>query len=91
MNVSFDGLRRNATNSMNRLWDVLNTVIDEDTHQRIDIDLKKEIIEKFNQAAMFVDTFNCLYDDSVEGDMNNLSDLSISRLKDLEDLEEEED
>lgn len=89
MNVSFDGLRKNATNAMNRLYDVLNTVLDEDTHQKIDTDLKEEIIEKFNQAAMFVDTFNCLYDDSVEGDMNNLSYLSISRLEDLEENEEE--
>ena len=89
MNVSFDGLRRNTTNAMNRLYDVLNTVLDEDTHQKIDTDLKEEIIKKFNQAAMFVDTFNCLYDDSVEGDMNNLSHLSISRLEDLEENEEE--
>lgn len=87
MNVSFNGLRKNATYAMNQLWDILNTVLDEDTHQDIDVDLKKEIIKKFNDAAMFVDTFNCLYDDSVEGDMDNLSDLSISRLEDLEDDE----
>ena len=90
MNVSFNGLRRNATYAMNELWDILNTVLDEDTHQDIDVDLKQKIIEKFNQAAMYVDSFNCLYDDSVEGDMDNLSDLSISRLEDLEENEEDE-
>lgn len=90
MNVSFNGLRKNATYAMNQLWDILNIVLDEDTHQDIDVDLKKEIIKKFNDAAMLVDTFNCLYDDRVEGDMDNLSDLSISRLEDLEENEEDE-
>lgn len=91
MNVNFDGLRRNATYAMNKLHDILNTVLDENTHQKIDNDLKKEIIEKFNQAAMFVDTFNCLYDDSVDGDMNDLSEkLCIDRLEEIEDLEKEE-
>ncbi len=90
MNVSFDGLRRNATNSMNRLHDAINELCSDKRIEYIDKDLIDSLREKFNQAAMFVDTFNCLYDDSVEGDMNNLSDLSISRLEDLEKNEEDE-
>lgn len=78
MEVSFDGLRKNATRSMNDLHTTLQRIINEyDMYERD----REDLIKEFNQAAMFVDTFNCLYDDSVEGDMNDLSDLSISRLE----------
>lgn len=81
MTVSFDGLRTNATRSMNRLYDVLKEIIDNDD---ISDSEKEEIIEKFNQAAMFVDTFNCLYDDNIQDDFNSMDELSIDRLEDLE-------
>lgn len=79
MNVSFDGLRTNATRSMNRLQDVIKGIIENDDIYDSE---KEELIEKFNEAAMFVDTFNCLYDDKVEDDFNNMEDLSIDRLED---------
>ena len=87
MNVSFDGLRKNATRSMNILHTTLSKIIDEsDLEERY----KKDLIKEFNDAAMFVDCMNCLYDDNVDGDMNDLSGLSISRLEDLEEDEEDE-
>ncbi len=52
---------------------------------------REDLIKEFNEAAMFVDCMNCLYDDDVDGDMNDLSDLNISRLEDLQENEEEED
>ncbi len=79
MNISFDGLRRNATRSMNTLQAVIENIIDDDYIQE---STKEELIEAFNESAQFVDTFNCLYDDSVEGDMNNMVDLEIKRLED---------
>jgi len=83
MTVSFNGLRKNATRSMNKLFDVLEDVLENDD---ICIDNKIQIVEKFNEAAMFVDLFNCLFDPDVDGDMDNLSDeLSVSRLKDVEE------
>jgi len=83
MTVSFNGLRKNATRSMNKLFDVLEDVLENDD---ICIDNKIQIVEKFNEAAMFVDSFNCLFDPDVDGDMDNLSDeLSVSRLKDVEE------
>lgn len=86
MTVSFDGLRGNATRSMNTLHAVIENIIEDGN---LYDDEKKELIEAFNESAMFVDTFNCLYDDNVEGDMNNMVDLSVSRLEYKE--EEEED
>ena len=80
MNVSFDGLRTNATRSMNELSCVMTKVLALESYEEVDDYLKEDLIKAFNEAAMFVDTFNCLYDDSVEGDMSNMEDLSIDRL-----------
>lgn len=87
MNVSFDGMRRNATRSMDDLCSVIKQVIELESYDEVDHDLKKRLIDAFNDAAMRVDFFNCLFDDSVDGDMNDLSDLSIDRLDDLEEEE----
>lgn len=87
MNVSFDGLRKNATRSMNTLHTTLQKIINEYDMYEID---REDLIKEFNEAAMFVDSMNCLYDDNVDGDINDLSDLSILRLEDLEENEEEE-
>lgn len=86
MQVSFNGMRKNATRSMNRLFDVLEDILE---NEDICTDNKIQIIEKFNDAAIMVDSFNCLFDPDVEGDMDNLSEqLSVSRLKDIEDEED---
>ena len=83
MNVSFDGLRTNATRSMNRLHDTIKDIIGSDD---ICDSEKEELVEKFNEAAQFVDVFNCLYDDKIEDDFNSMDDLSIDRLGDLEEV-----
>lgn len=87
MNVSFDRLRKNATRSMNDLHSTLNKIITEYDMYEKD---RENLIKEFNEAAMFVDCMNCLFDNDVEGDINNLSDLSISRLEDLDENEEDE-
>lgn len=76
MKANFDGMRRNATSNMNKLYLVLKEVLSD-----IDNDcLENEIIEAFNDSAESVDVMNCLYDPNVEDDMNDLSDiLSINR------------
>lgn len=89
MNVSFDGMRKNATRSMDELSDILKEVIQLESYDEVDIDLKKKIIEAFNDAAMRVEFFNCLYDDNIDGDTNDLSDLCINKLDDLEEEDEE--
>lgn len=82
MKVSFDGMRTNATHSMNRLHDTIKEIIDNDD---LFDNEKRELIDNFNNAAMAVDIFNCLYDDDVDGDMNNMEELSIERLDKLEE------
>jgi hypothetical protein len=79
MNVSFDGMRRSATGSMNRLHRIIYDVI---SNGEINKDQIDDIKEVFNDAAMDVDIFNCLFDDSEENDMNDLSEeLSIERFE----------
>lgn len=90
MNVSFDGMRKNATCSMNELASVVKEIIELESYEEVDNDLKKRLINCFNDSAMYVDFFNCLYDDDVNGDFNNLSDLSIDRLKYFQEDEEDE-
>ena len=45
MKVSFDGMRRNATNNMNSLYNIINTIISDDSYQRIDDDLKDNLLK----------------------------------------------
>ena len=83
MKVSFDGMRINATRNMNKLWDVINTTLIENAHQQIDDDLRDELVRSFNNAAMSVDMFNCVFDNDCEDDINDLSEsLMIKILED---------
>lgn len=90
MNVNFNGMRRNATDSMNELSGVIKEVIELKSYEEVDNDLKKRLIDCFNDSAMRVDFFNCLYDDTVDGDMDDLSDLSVDRLEEFEKDKEDE-
>lgn len=78
--VSIDGLRSNATASVNDLSSTIKKVLEEID----DEDLAAELIEKFNDTASMVGCFNCVYDDGNEKDFNNLSDLKINMIDDEE-------
>ena len=91
MNVSFNGMRRNATASMNELASAIKEAIELKSYEEVDDDLKKRLTDCFNDSAMRVDLFNCLYDDSVVGDMDDLSDLSVDRLEEFEEDKEEDE
>lgn len=81
MTVSFDGLRRNATSSMNNLAAKIDNIVKAYGDDIYSSD-KEELIDAYNQAAMFVDSFNCLFDPDNPNDMSNLSDvLSVRRLE----------
>lgn len=63
MEVSFDGMRRNATRSMNNLQSDIEDLleeIDDEIYGEHRESLKKSLIKSFNESAMFVDSFNCL-------------------------------
>ena len=81
MNVSFDGLRKNTTYSMNKLYDVLKEIIESGN---LDDDQLDELKSKWNESARYVSTFNCLYDNSVENDMTDLSELDIDTFNEEE-------
>ena len=67
MNVNINGLRRNATGSMNKLADVIEEICRQLSEKDTD-----ELVEAFDDAATSVDIFNCVFDNNIE----NFSDLS---------------
>ena len=79
MKANFNGMRKAATSDMNRLHSVLDELLSKHSDTLFS-DEREAIIEVYNQVAQSVDMFNCLYDDNVEGDMDDLSDLNINRL-----------
>ena len=79
MKVNFNGMRKAATSDMNRLHSVLDELLSKHSDTLFSYE-REEIIEAYNQAAQSVDMFNCLYDDNVEGDMDDLSDMGVNRL-----------
>jgi len=83
MKANFDGMRRNATHNMNDLANELKIFIESDD-ELADSGYMQAIVEAFNKAAHSVDVFNCIYDDDVDGDINDLSDaLHVTRLDEL--------
>jgi hypothetical protein len=86
MTVSFDGLRKNATRSMNTLHLKLDNILKAYGDDIYESD-KEELIEAYNQAARFVDSFNCLFDPDNEADMSNLSDILHVKRLDEEDYQ----
>ncbi len=84
MKASFDGMRKNATKEMNRFGNVLHYVLETYGGEIAKSDMQK-LIQRFNDAAQAVDVMNCLYDDSAEDDVNDLSYLSIIRIDELEE------
>jgi len=84
--ANFNGMRCNATRSMNRLKNVLAEVVALDSYDSVDESLKKRIKSAFDEAAQNVDVMNCLFDDEVVGDMDDLSDkLNVNRFYEDED------
>ena len=90
MKVSFNGLRRNATSDMNQLGDEIKELLNK-SKQGIFFEIEdlEELVESFNAAASCVDMFNCLYDDNIKDDMDDLSDdIEIQNI-DIEDFKED--
>lgn len=81
MKISFDGMRITATASMNALHETIFEIIEDDD---ICSGIKEDLIKRFNDAAMDVNFFNCLYDNEVEDDFNEMDDLSIKRFENME-------
>lgn len=91
MKANFDNIRRTATAQMNVLQQVLNVQILSMANYGEESARQVEIAEAFNDLAYSVDMLNCLYDDDVEDDVNDLSEeLEIKRIE-FDEEEEDED
>lgn len=92
MKASFDNMRIFATGSMNSLGEVLQDeiLIVSDSYY-IDDELKRKIINAFNHTAQRINALNCLYDDNIPDDVNDLSDSIEVSLLAFEREEEDDD
>ncbi len=82
MKANFDNMRRTATAQMNVLQQVLNVQILSMANYGEESARQVEIAEAFNDLAYSVDMLNCIYDDDIEDDANDLSEeLEIKRLE----------
>ena len=89
MEANFDGMRRNATANMNELGKFLEEEILIMDNYDIDDEIKEKLVKAFNDAAQSVDVMNCLYDDAVVDDMNDLSEVLEIKLLELAEKETE--
>lgn len=89
MEANFDGMRRNATANMNELGKFLEEEILIMDNYYIDDEIKEKLVKAFNDAAQSVDVMNCLYDDAVVDDMNDLSEVLEIKLLELAEKETE--
>ena len=89
MGANFDGMRRNATANMNKLGKFLEEEILIMDNYDIDDEIKEKLVKAFNDAAQSVDVMNCLYDDAVVDDMNDLSEVLEIKLLELAEKETE--
>lgn len=87
MKACFDGMRTNATRRMNDLGNEIKELLEMAKDGKyFEIEDFENLVKYFNNCAGAVDVFNCLYDDSVEDDMNDLSyELEINLITDEND------
>ena len=86
MKANFDGMRRNATSRMNDLGQEIKELLEMAKDGKyFELEDFEDLVYSFNNSAGAVDVLNCLYDDSIEDDMNDLSDVLNIDLIELED------
>lgn len=89
MKACFDGMRKNATRRMNDLGSEIKELLEMAKNGRyFEIEDFENLIDSFNSSAGAVDVLNCLYDDNIEDDMNDLSELINIDLIEIEDFKE---
>ena len=81
MKVCFDGMRKNATAAMNDLYIVVEDIMNLESNEEVDADMKERLADRWNSAANMMFSFNCISYPNVWGDMNNLSHLKIKKFE----------
>ena len=85
MKANFDGMRKNATNRMNDLGQEIKELLEmAKVGKYFEIEDFEDLINSFNSSAGAVDVFNCLYHDSIDDDINDLSEVLNIDLIELE-------
>lgn len=91
MKACFDEMRRNATGKMNDLGQEIKELLEMAKDGKyFEIEDFENLVDSFNKSAGSVDVLNCLYDDNVEDDMNDLSDEIEIQLIEIEDFKKKE-
>jgi len=81
MRVNFDNMRRRTTRDFNKLGNVLDNFLEQYDWEILSED-KEEIITSYNELRSAIASLNCLYDDAIDGDMDDLSnELDVLRIK----------
>lgn len=75
MKAAFDGMRKNLARSFNELIMEYNYQIELENH-------KIELSEKLYNLRQFVGYMLCVYNDNIEGDFNDLSEINLYEPKD---------
>lgn len=75
MNVNINGIRKNATRSMVILYDSIDSLLE---NENISKESRLDLCEKFDEAARAVTMINCIYDNSVDGDFDDLSHIDCN-------------
>jgi len=78
MKAAFDGMRKNLARSFNELITEYNYQIELENH-------KIELSEKLYNLRQFVGYMLCVYNDNIEGDFNDLSEINLYEPKDSSD------
>lgn len=77
MNVSIDGLRLNMTSDVAKLKSTIEHLL-ADVGDYADSSAKQELMDAFDQVAQDSNILNCVFDDNVAGDFNDLSDNRVN-------------
>jgi len=81
MRANFDNIRRRTTRDFNNFGKVLENFL-EQYNWEILSNGKEEIITSYNELRNAIVSLNCLYDDSINNDMSDLSEeLDVARIE----------
>ena len=79
MKVNFDNIRKKTTKEFNELGKGLDKLLEQYDWEVLDKDMQ-EIVAKYNNLREMIITLNCLHDDEVADDINDLANLHVMRI-----------
>ena len=77
MKVNFDNIRRKTTNEFNNLGDYIENHMNEYGYYT---EKAEKVVAAYNNLRNMIIALNCLHDDEVADDVNDLADLNVKRI-----------